>query len=301
MSIRVKNIYKSYKGHVALRDMSFYIEDGEIVGFLGPNGAGKSTMMKILTTYIRNFEGKAEVNGYDVKNDVLNVEASIGYLPEQNPMYEEMYVREYLQFHANIHKVSKNRIKEVVDLVALAGEQNKKIEQLSKGYKQRVGLASALLHNPNVLILDEPTTGLDPNQLIEIRNLIKEIGKTKTVLFSTHILQEVEALCTRVLIINKGALIVDDTLEHLKNSLNQQLLVTFDKMIEKEQLLIIPNLTEANLVDKHKHTWQLVFNSKEDMSETVFDFGQEHQLKILQLQSEKQDLEKLFVELTQQV
>ncbi len=215
MSITVKNISKFYGKQKALDKISFSINSGEVVGFLGPNGAGKSTMMKLITTYLEQDEGEIIVNNYNTLTHKIDVKKSVGYLPEHNPLYNEMYVLEYLNFLAGIHKVTKNRIEEVIELVGLTPEKSKKIKQLSKGYRQRVGLAGALLHNPEVLILDEPTTGLDPNQLIDIRNLIKEIGKTKTVLFSTHIMQEVEAVCSRVIIINKGKLITDSTLEEL--------------------------------------------------------------------------------------
>ncbi len=215
MSIEIKNISKQYGNQKALDSISFSINSGEIVGFLGPNGAGKSTLMKIITTYIQQDDGEVIVNGFNTLTDSLSVKKSVGYLPEHNPLYLEMYVKEYLHFLASLHKVSKTRIDKVIALVGLTPEQHKKIKQLSKGYRQRVGLAGALLHNPDVLILDEPTTGLDPNQLMDIRNLIREIGKTKTVLFSTHIMQEVEAVCDRVIIINKGKLVANSSLETL--------------------------------------------------------------------------------------
>ena len=202
MSIEVENLSKVYGEQNALNNISFKINKGEVVGFLGPNGAGKSTMMKILTTYIDATEGLAKVNDCDVKSDALNVQKQVGYLPEHNPLYLEMYVREYLNFNAGVYKVSKERIDDVIELTGLTPESHKKIGQLSKGYRQRVGLANALLHNPDVLILDEPTTGLDPNQLVDIRQLIKSLGKDKTVFLSTHIMQEVEAICDRVIIIN---------------------------------------------------------------------------------------------------
>jgi len=220
MSIEVKNISKYYGDQKALDNISFTLNSGEIVGFLGPNGAGKSTMMKIITTYLEQDEGVVLVNGKDTLSNKIAVKKVIGYLPEHNPLYEDMYVLEYLAFLARIHKINKNSIDEVVQMVGLTPEKTKKIKQLSKGYRQRVGLAGALLHNPDVLILDEPTTGLDPNQLIEIRNLIKEIGKTKTVLFSTHIMQEVEAVCDRVIIINKGKLVIDNTISELTKNKN---------------------------------------------------------------------------------
>ncbi|MDH3323388.1 MAG: ATP-binding cassette domain-containing protein, partial [Flavobacteriaceae bacterium] len=221
MSIEVQNVLKLYGKQKALNHVNFNILSGEIVGFLGPNGAGKSTMMKILTTYLNQNEGKVKVNGFDTLTDEQEVKKSVGYLPEHNPLYIDLYVKEYLNFHADIHKVDKTRIDEVIDLVGLSPEKGKKISELSKGYRQRVGLAAALLHDPEVLILDEPTTGLDPNQLADIRNLIKEIGKTKTVLLSTHVMQEVEAMCDRVIIINKGEIVADKKLKDLLENQEQ--------------------------------------------------------------------------------
>ena len=219
MSIEVQNISKSYGSQKALDNVSFSVKKGEIIGFLGPNGAGKSTLMKILTTYIHADNGKVVVNGYDVDEQPKEVKKSVGYLPEHNPLYLEMYVREYLEFNASVYKVSKARIDEVVTITGLAAEKHKKIGELSKGYRQRVGLATALLHNPEVLILDEPTTGLDPNQLVEIRQVIKNAGHDKTVFLSTHILQEVEAICDRIIIINKGIIVEDITIEAAKGNL----------------------------------------------------------------------------------
>lgn len=219
MSIIVKNLTKVYEKQKALNDVSLSIEDGEIVGLLGPNGAGKSTMMKILTCFIPPTSGDVKVCGYDIFDNPMEVRRSIGYLPEQNPLYYDMYVREFLLFVAGIHciekKLRRERVEEIIELTGLSKEVNKKIAALSKGYKQRVGIAQALIHDPEVLILDEPTTGLDPNQLVEIRNLIKQVGKTKTVLLSTHIMQEVEAVCSRVVIINNGRLVADDETKHL--------------------------------------------------------------------------------------
>ena len=221
MSIRVENITKHYGNQIALNQISFSIKRGEIVGFLGPNGAGKSTLMKILTTYISSFEGRAWVNNYSVIDDQIKVQQSVGYLPEHNPLYPELYVREYLNFNADIYKIDKTRIEKVITQTGLKKEAQKKIGELSKGYRQRVGLASALLHQPEVLILDEPTTGLDPNQLLEIRELVKKVANEAdiTVLFSTHIMQEVEAICDRVIIINNGVLIHDKSIsDTLKES-----------------------------------------------------------------------------------
>lgn len=221
MSIAVKNITKTYGKQIALDAISFSIKKGEIVGFLGPNGAGKSTLMKILTTYLTADEGEASVNGFDVATQAIQVQQSVGYLPEHNPLYLDLYVREYLAFNADLHHVSKSKIDEVIQLTGLSPECHKKIGQLSKGYRQRVGLATALLHNPDVLILDEPTTGLDPNQLVEIRELIKNIGKDKTIFLSTHIMQEVEAICDRIIIIHHGKIVEDASLNVLGKNLEK--------------------------------------------------------------------------------
>ncbi|RUA08215.1 MAG: gliding motility-associated ABC transporter ATP-binding subunit GldA [Flavobacteriia bacterium] len=296
MSISVKNITKFYGKQKALNDVSFEISSGEIVGFLGPNGAGKSTMMKILTTYISQDKGVVIVNGADVSKDPIEVKRSVGYLPEHNPLYTDLYVKEYLGFHADIHHISKKRIDEVIDLVGLTPEKNKKIDQLSKGYRQRVGLAAALLHNPEVLILDEPTTGLDPNQLLDIRNLIKEVGKTKTVLLSTHIMQEVEAMCNRVIIIDKGEIVADKDLEDFLENQEQTLEVEFDLRVEPELLKRLPHLRSVKNI--FGNTWQISFETKEDMRPKVFDFAQENGLKTLQMQQKIMNLENMFQELT---
>ncbi len=296
MSILVQNITKNYGDQKALNDVSFEINSGEIVGFLGPNGAGKSTMMKIITTYISQNSGNIIVNGFDTLQNPLNVRRSVGYLSEHNPLYTELYIKEYLQFNANIHHISKNRINEIIDLIGLKPEKNKKISQLSKGYKQRVGLAAALLHDPEVLILDEPTTGLDPNQLAEIRNLIKEIGKTKTVLLSTHIMQEVEAMCDRVIIINKGEIVADKNLKELLENQEQIIEVEFNLGVEEALLKKISNIkTVKNVFD---NTWYLTFDTKNDMRSKIFDFAQENGLKTLQLQQKTTSLENLFQTLT---
>ena len=232
MSIEVQNISKNYGTQKALNSVSFSINKGEIVGFLGPNGAGKSTLMKILTTYIEADQGTATVSGFNVKTQLKEVQKSIGYLPEHNPLYLDLYVREYLAFNADVYKVDKKRIEEVIQLTGLTPEAHKKIGQLSKGYRQRVGLATALLHDPEVLILDEPTTGLDPNQLAEIRELIKNIGKNKTVFLSTHIMQEVEAICDRVIIIKQGQIVTDNKLEQIFSNENDQVIeIEFDNKI----------------------------------------------------------------------
>jgi len=296
MSIAVKNITKLYGEQKALNNVSFSIEKGEIVGFLGPNGAGKSTMMKIITGYINASEGEVFVNNFDVSTHKLELQKSIGYLPENNPLYLDMYVREYLQFNASVHKIPMSAIDEVIVKVGLTPEAHKKINQLSKGYRQRVGLAAALLHNPEVLILDEPTTGMDPNQLAEIRGLIKEVGKDKTVLFSTHILQEVEAVCDRVILIHKGQIIADKNLKELTGNQEQVIEVEFDYKVEKQLVANIPHLKSANNV--HDTIWELTFDTSKDMRPAVFDFAHDNGLKTLNLTAKNKNLERLFRELT---
>ena len=297
MSIEVNNISKSYGAQKALENISFSIKKGEIVGFLGPNGAGKSTLMKILTTYIAADEGSASVNGFDVNSQARAVQQSIGYLPEHNPLYLDLYVREYLAFNADIYKVPKSRIEEVIQLTGLSAESHKKIGQLSKGFRQRVGLANALLHNPDVLILDEPTTGLDPNQLVEIRNVIKNVGKDKTVFLSTHIMQEVEAICDRVIIINKGKIVADKKLDNLISTEKEQVIeVEFDYKVEEQLIAKIENLT--SLKNTHDMIWELTFNADKDMRPTVFDFANANGLKTLQLNQKNKNLEAVFREIT---
>lgn len=296
MSINVINITKEYGDQKALDAVSFNIDKGEVVGFLGPNGAGKSTMMKILTTYIKATDGTAIVNDYAVSKEILNVQKSIGYLPEHNPLYIEMYVREYLEFNAEIYKIPKAEVEKIIDKTGLSTEANKKIGALSKGFRQRVGLASALLHDPEVLILDEPTTGLDPNQLIEIRALIKNLGQSKTVLLSTHIMQEVEAICDRVIIINKGKIVLDKKLIDLKKNARQIVAVEFDSSVEEIALMQIENVEKVE--NTSGFVYQVSFNSEKDMRSRVFDFAHDNGLKILQLQEKNTTLEKLFIELT---
>ncbi len=296
MSIEVKNISKLYGAQKALNNVSFSIEKGEIVGFLGPNGAGKSTMMKIICGYINASEGEVFVNNFDVSTHKIEAQKSIGYLPENNPLYLEMYVREYLHFNASIYKIAKEEVEKIIVKVGLTSEAHKKINQLSKGYRQRVGLAAALLHNPEVLILDEPTTGLDPNQLAEIRSLIKEVGKDKTVLFSTHILQEVEAICDRVILIHHGEIIADKNLKELTGNQEQIVEVEFDYKIEKQFLDNIPHLKSAH--NLHDTIWELTFDTSKDMRPAVFDFAHDNGLKTLSLTAKNKNLEKLFRELT---
>jgi len=297
MSIEVINISKSYGDQKALDAVSFSVKKGEIVGFLGPNGAGKSTLMKILTTYITADEGSASVNGFDVSSNQKSVQLSVGYLPEHNPLYLDLYVREYLAFNADVFKVEKSRINDVIELTGLTSESHKKIGQLSKGYRQRVGLANALLHNPDVLILDEPTTGLDPNQLVEIRNVIKNVGKDKTVFLSTHIMQEVEAICDRVIIINNGKIVTDKKLDKLISSDKEQVIeVEFDFKIEEQAIAKIPHLKSYKNV--HDRVWELTFISETDMRPIVFDFANENGLKTLQLNQKNKNLEAIFREIT---
>lgn len=297
MSIEVSNISKSYGEQKALDAISFNVKKGEIVGFLGPNGAGKSTLMKILTTYISADSGNASVNGFDVNDAQKAVQKSVGYLPEHNPLYLDLYVREYLAFNADVYKVSKSRIEEVITLTGLTPESHKKIGQLSKGYRQRVGLANALLHNPDVLILDEPTTGLDPNQLVEIRNVIKNVGKDKTVFLSTHIMQEVEAICDRVIIINQGKIVTDKQLDRLVSADKEQIIeVEFDYKVEEQLIASIPHLKSYTNV--HDMTWELVFLSDKDMRPAVFDFAHDNGLKTLQLNQKNKNLEAIFRDVT---
>lgn len=297
MSIEVKNISKNYGAQKALDQVSFSVKKGEIVGFLGPNGAGKSTLMKILTTYLSADEGTASVNGNNVIENPKSVQQSVGYLPEHNPLYLDLYVREYLAFNADVYKISKSRIQEVIELTGLTPESHKKIGQLSKGYRQRVGLATALLHNPEVLILDEPTTGLDPNQLVEIRNVIKNVGKDKTVFLSTHIMQEVEAICDRVIIIDKGKIVTDKKLTKLVSDEAEQIIeVEFDKTINEAVLSALPNL--KSIKNTQNNIWEITFATEEDMRPIIFDFAHSNGLKTLQMSLKNKNLEQIFREKT---
>jgi ABC-2 type transport system ATP-binding protein len=297
MSIEVSNLSKNYGNQKALDNISFSVKKGEIIGFLGPNGAGKSTLMKILTTYIKADAGSASVNNFDVIINPAQVQKSVGYLPEHNPLYLDLYVREYLEFNADVYKVDKKRIEEVIVLTGLSSESHKKIGQLSKGFRQRVGLANALLHDPDVLILDEPTTGLDPNQLLEIRNVIKNVGKNKTVFLSTHIMQEVEAICDRVIIINKGQIVADKKLDKLISADKEQVIeVEFDYKIEEEAVARIPHLKSYK--NTYDFVWELTFLSDKDMRPAVFDFAHDNGLKTLQLNQKNKNLEAVFREMT---
>ncbi len=304
MSITISNLTKTYGTQKAIDNISFHASNNEIVGFLGPNGAGKSTTMKIVTGYLVADNGTVKVNDIDVSTQNLETKRNIGYLPEGNPLYYEMYVREYLGFIANIHGLKNNlkqRIEEVIDITGLKSESNKKTGQLSKGYKQRVGLAAALIHNPAVLILDEPTSGLDPNQIIEIRQLIKELGKNKTVLFSSHILQEVESLCDRVVIINKGVIVANDTLSNLQSSAgaNHIIIVRFSKKIDKQILLHLEDV--QNVDEEPLNTYKLQTNNPDNLKKQMLKQSLEKNLDILALQSETKSLEEIFRNLTSNI
>ena len=300
MSIQVDYISKVYGTQRALDNVSFEVKTGEIVGFLGPNGAGKSTMMKILTCFIPPTAGTAKVNGYDVMEHSIDVRRSVGYLPEHNPLYLDMYVREYLEFIGGLHKIGnlKKRVNEMVEITGLTLEQHKQIAALSKGYRQRVGLAQALIHDPKVLILDEPTTGLDPNQLAEIRDLIRRIGKEKTVMLSTHIMQEVEILCDRVIIINKGRIVTDEQTEVLQQGDQSKMviMVEFDKPVTKSQLMKIAGVEDAANVQGN--SWQIVTGPQTDVRSGVFRFAVDQGLSVLGMQREERRLEDVFKELT---
>jgi len=299
MSIEVKNLSKFYGEQAAVNDISFSIKKGEIVGFLGPNGAGKSTTMKILTGFIPSTKGQVQICGMEVDVDALETRKKIGYLPENNPLYLDMYVREYLEFIGNIYKVPnlKQRVNEMIQQVGLEVEQNKKIGMLSKGYRQRVGLAQAIIHDPEVLILDEPTTGLDPNQLVEIRELIKRIGKSKTVMLSTHIMQEVSAICDRVIIIKQGKIVADDKAEDLQFEENKQVVyVEFEGDFSKNQLKKTSGITTVENVGEN--AWLIESDNSLDLRKFIAQFAQKNNLLVLTLRKEEKTLEEVFKELT---
>ena len=298
MSIEVKNLFKYYGEQAAVRDVSFNVKKGEIVAFIGPNGAGKSTTMKIMTGYIPASSGEVFISGMKVDVDNLKTRQIIGYLPENNPLYTDMYVREYLEFVGRIYKVKnlKERVSEMIQTVGLEVEQNKKIGALSKGYRQRVGLAQAIIHDPEILILDEPTTGLDPNQLVEIRDLIKRIGKQKTVMLSTHIMQEVEAICDRIVIISKGQIVADDKAGNLqKEYAHQTVYVEFDKKLSKSQLSKIPHVRKLEQV---KGGWLLETIDEVDLRLEIAQYAQKENWLILTQKIEQKTLEEVFKELT---
>ncbi len=302
MSLVVKNLLKQYGSQNAVNAISFQVEAGEIVGFLGPNGAGKSTTMKIATGYVPPTSGEVSVAGFDVTVHPLEVKKVTGYLPEHNPLYTDMYVHEYLSFIGKLYgiqgKTLKSRVQEMVELCGLTVEQNKKIETLSKGYRQRVGLAQALIHNPKVLILDEPTTGLDPNQILEIRSLIKNISKNKTVIFSTHIMQEVSALCDRVIVINKGELVADDSLSNLMKLQGKSvsLVVEFEGIVDELELSKISGVDKVVKLDNSK--FRIYASEGVDVRPEVFRFAADRKLSLLGLKQEEGSLENIFRELT---
>jgi ABC-2 type transport system ATP-binding protein len=301
MSVTVNKVTKIYGNQKALDEVSFEISSGQIVGLLGPNGAGKSTMMKIITCYLTASMGSVTVNGFDVIANPVEVRRQVGYLPEHNPLYQDMYVKEYLSFVAGIYmpfsKV-KNRVREMIELTGLQEEQHKKIGALSKGYKQRVGLAQALIHDPSVLILDEPTSGLDPNQLIGIRQLIRNAGKEKTIILSTHIMQEVEAICNRVIIINKGKIVADDSVEILTRHINSDrvFIIEFDREVEEGLIKNLPFVHTAELIGTFK--WRVSAKNNADIRPELSRFAQQNQLLILSLSTEEIKLETVFHQLT---
>ena len=300
MSVKVNHLTKMYGAQHAISDISFEAKPGEILGFLGPNGAGKTTTMKILTCFIPQTEGTAEVCGFDVMKNPLEVRRQIGYLAEHNPLYKDMYVREYLEFVAGLHQISRKnkRVADIIERVGLGVEQNKQIGTLSKGYRQRVGLAQAMMHDPAVLILDEPTSGLDPNQLVEIRKLIKDLGIEKTVIFSTHIMQEVQALCDRVMIINQGKIVANDTIDVLQNRISGENMVTIEFLqpIDAQLLSKIKNVIKVTPLSKT--AFQLTSTLKNDIRADVFKFAVEKNLTLLEMKKEIFSVEDIFTELT---
>ena len=298
MSIEVKNVTKEYGEQKALDQVSFTINTGEIVGFLGPNGAGKSTMMKIITCYLPQSAGLVTVNGFNTSEESMKVREQVGYLPEHNPLYLDMYVREFLNFAAGLSNAPKERVDEMIEKTGLGPEKHKKIEALSKGYRQRVGLAQALIHDPQVLILDEPTTGLDPNQIVEIRDLIKSIAKDKTIMLSTHIMQEVEAICDRVIIINKGRIVADKPTGELSEMTSNRQVVK----VEFEDKVDLASLKELGGVESvrelKKNTYSVESSSGQDMRKALFKFAVEQDTTILEINQESKSLERVFQELT---
>ncbi len=300
MSVLVDHISKVYGEQKAVNDISFEVQPGEILGFLGPNGAGKSTTMKILSCFIPQTSGSATVCGFDVKDQSMDVRRNIGYLPEHNPLYTDMYVKEYLEFAAQMSgmKNAGKRIEEMIGITGLTVERKKKIGQLSKGYRQRVGLAQAMLHDPKVLIMDEPTSGLDPNQLAEVRNLIRQIGKEKTVILSTHIMQEVTAICNRAVIIHKGKIVANDTVEALRSKQKGVTLIQIElkESIDKRVFEKLKDILSIKSNGENK--WLIEYGGNDDMREKLFRFAVEQQLTLLNLTIEKQSLEDVFQQLT---
>ena len=302
MSIKVKGLSKFYGSQKALNDISFEVHPGEIIGFIGPNGAGKTTTMKILTGYTQSDDGEAWVNDRNVAEDPLQVRKNIGYLPEHNPLYDEMYIKEYLEYVSGLYGLGRQtseRIREVIELTGLEKEKHKKISMLSKGYRQRTGLAQAIIHDPDVLILDEPTSGLDPNQIKEIRTLISRLGKQKTVLLSTHIMQEVEAICDRIIIINNGQIVADDKVENIHTILKenkQTVQVEFDRDVSEEQLKEVSGVNQVRRVDGNN--WLIESVEEEDVRQKIFEFAVNNGFTVLSMQKKEKSLEEVFRELT---
>ncbi|KAF0197298.1 MAG: antibiotic transport system ATP-binding protein [Bacteroidetes bacterium] len=301
MSIIVSNISKQFGRQLALDNVSFSINPGEIVGLLGPNGAGKSTMMKIITCFIPPTSGEVSVHGFDIREQSLEVRKKVGYLPENNPLYTDMYIKEYLGFVAGIHHLGKSSSKRVADMMEVTGlmpEKSKKIGALSKGYRQRVGLAQAMIHDPEVLILDEPTSGLDPNQLVEIRNLIAEIGKQKTIMLSTHILQEVEAICSRAIIINQGRIVADDSTGHLLSNASERelVMVEFDREVSISGLKTIKGVITVKKLQGF--SWLIESAKDLDVRQEVFRYAVDNGLTVLSMQKQGNSLEEVFQQLT---
>ena len=296
MALIINQVKKKYGKIEALQGVSIALKAGEVVGLLGPNGAGKSTLMKILTGSIEQWNGTITYKDLDLRDSLKSIQQNTGYLPENNPLYGELFVLEYLHFTASLYKIKDAPFTKIIDQVGLTEYRNRKIDTLSKGYQQRVGLAAALLHNPEILILDEPTTGLDPNQMVEIRKLIRNLGKDKIVILSSHILSEVESVCDRVVIIKEGKLVADKNLEDLRKGQQQVILVEFDYRVETEALSKIAHVTKV--VNTFDFTYEINFDTKEDMRTQVFDFARENELKILGLQLKNENLEQLFTETT---
>tara|TARA_B100000767_G_scaffold164011_1_gene153737 strand:- start:793 stop:1686 length:894 start_codon:yes stop_codon:yes gene_type:complete len=296
VALIINQVKKKYGKIEALQGVSMALKAGEVVGLLGPNGAGKSTLMKILTGSIEQWNGTITYKDLDLRDSLKSIQQNTGYLPENNPLYGELFVLEYLHFTASLYKIKDAPFTKIIDQVGLTEYRNRKIDTLSKGYQQRVGLAAALLHNPEILILDEPTTGLDPNQMVEIRKLIRNLGKDKIVILSSHILSEVESVCDRVVIIKEGKLVADKNLEDLRKGQQQVILVEFDYRVETEALSKIAHVTKV--VNTFDFTYEIYFDTKEDMRTQVFDFARENELKILGLQLKNENLEQLFTETT---
>ncbi|MGB0366814.1 MAG: ATP-binding cassette domain-containing protein [Flavobacteriaceae bacterium] len=294
--LQLQNIAKTYAEVTALKGVSFELKAGEVVGLLGPNGAGKSTLMKILTGYLKNWEGEVLYGQKSLRQNIKSIQQVTGYLPENNPLYPDLYILEYLKFVAGLYRIKNAPFDQVIEKVGLSEVRHRKVNTLSKGYQQRVGLAAALLHNPEILILDEPTTGLDPNQLIEIRKLIRQLGEEKIVLFSTHILSEVESVCDRVIIIREGEVVADESLETLRKGQQQIVQVEFDYRIETEALAKIPGINKV--VNTFDFNYELYCSNEEDVRPKVFDFAHDNKLKILSLNQKNENLAELFNQLT---